>query len=231
MKINISAIIFIQIFLVNILFSQKIIDDIYVQNGYSSENIVLYDNETFIYERGVENKSKITLGRYIKNNELYILTPIKMTDSNLIINHKSIDNNLDNPIKTIFIFNDGDTAEFEVKYTSIQNAKKWANLTMKTDSLEQINSVKITKWKENDFVSSEYRVSNDTIAVCLLSIEKLINKRIVYHIEPNFSKLEIRINAPSKLAYFINMYQCSYSEMLDYEFELKGKKFITQNRE
>ena len=230
MKIKISTIIFTQVFFVNLLFGQKIIDELYFPLGtYSSESFVFFDNNTFIYELGTENKSKITIGTFTQNNDLFVLNPIKLDKIKLIGNQKSIDDSIDVPIKTFFIFNDGDTSELEVKYTTRETATKWTNSVIETDSLKKINSNDITKWKQDNFVWSDYRINNDSIAVCLLSIEKLINKRIVFYIAPNYSKLEIHINAPSKLAFFINNYECSYSEMSNSEFVLKNKKIKVEN--
>ena len=232
MKMKISTIIFTQIFFVNLLFGQKIIEDIYFKIGsYSSESYVFFDNNTFIYELGTENKSNITLGTFTENKDLIVLNPIKLDEIKLIGNHKSIDDRKDVPIKTFFIFNDGDTTELEVKYTTTQIATKWVNSIIETDSLKKTKSDEITNWKEDDLIWSDYRINNDSIAVCLLSIEKLINKRIVYYIKPNYSRLEIRINAPIKLAYFINMYDCSYSRLENNEFVLKGKKIRIENLE
>jgi hypothetical protein len=230
MKIKILTIIFTQVLFVNLSLSQKIIDDIYVPlTSYSSESFVFFDNSTFIYEIGTENKSKITIGTFTKNNDLFVLNPFKLDKIKLIENQKSIDNRIDAPIKTLFIFNDGDTSELEVKYTTRETATKWTNSVIDTDSLKKIESNDITNWKQDNFVWSDYRINNDSIAVCLISIEKLINKRIVFYIAPNYSKLEIHINAPIKLAFFINNYECSYSEMLNREFILKDKKIRVEN--
>ena len=230
MKTKILTLIFIQVFFVYISLSQKIVDETYIPlTSHSSESLVFFDNNTFIYETGTENKSKVTIGTFTKNKDLYILNPIKLDKINLIGNQKSFDNRISEPLKTYFIFNDGDTSELEVKYTTKETATKWSNYVLETDSLKQIESNEITNWKEDNFVWSDYRINNDSIAVCLISIEKLINKRIVFYIEPNFSKMEIRISAPIKLAFFINNYECSYSELENREFVINKKKIKIEN--
>lgn len=192
--------------------AQTVIEDIKSSNLFCSSRFLLYSDSTFVFERGCEEKSTITLGDYKIENDTIFLFPKKLSEINLIANVEQRNSGRSKPLKTIYKSISGDMVDANTKYVTRNTANLWIEGQISSEELINVDCV--------IYNPKNFRYSNsckNEILSCPIELALLSGTCKSFPISPKNNQLTITLNLPSHaLVYMIN-YEVQYS---DFEHEL-----------
>ena len=202
MKCAIAIVLF---YAMSFAIGQDIVDQFGYSSTFCSGTYYLYSDSSFVHERGCEERSSITLGSYVLKADTLYLHPKRFEEINFISSVEYLDLDTSNYVTTNYVALNNRTVEADTKYTSIENANRWINGKMSTDSLEDHKSVKFNfeiygydfdMTEDYSFFFERVRLTSDTLGACPVELERLTRKRTCYHLPPEINEIRIRLELP-----------------------------------
>jgi hypothetical protein len=188
---------------------QELIDQFGYSSTFCSGTYFLYSDSSFVYERGCEERSSITLGSFKVKNDTVILFPKRLNEIEFIIGVDYIKIDSSKTIRTTYdSYYQDSTVEAYAKYPILDTAELWDSGVILTDSLTDHFSVKFDteSWQNS-------REGNFKLASCPIELERLTEKRLYYGLTSETNEVRIHIALPYKLLIQMINYEMKYEEM------------------
>jgi hypothetical protein len=186
--------------------AQSILNKYGYFSGICSGDLYLCDNSYFYYERGCENRSNLTIGKYYYRNDTLILQPLKLDEINLVVDI-IIDSN-SNYLACNYVNNLLDTVEAYAKYVSLNTAKK-----REKKKYNEIEIFDDTNLINTDVHSQYFKKTIDKIAVCPIELQKLTTQNLYYILPEKATSISIKLNLPKEILQKMIQYNMIYKEL------------------
>lgn len=197
--------------------AQTVIEDLKSSNLFCSSLFLLYSDSTFVFERGCEEMSSITLGEYLIENDTIFLFPKKLSEINLIANVEQRNTGKSKPLKTIYKSISGDVVDANTKYVTRNTANLWIEGQIASEELINVDCV--------NYDPKNFRYSNSCkkeIVACPIELAQLSGRKY-YPILPKNNELIITINLPSHVLVYLINYEVQYSNFEHEEYQLENR--------
>lgn len=220
-----------------LIHAQRIVDQFGYSSALCSGTYYLYEDSSFVYERGCEERSSITLGKYLLKGDSVLLYPKRFEDIDFIRKVEYVDTDTTGSIVTNYVpLNDTAVTSF-AEYPSVENARRWAKELIPSDSLRSAPSVRYNvQIYGNDREPSENynpfgyaRTGQDTLAIYAPELELLLKERTYHLLPPDINEVRIYLNLPHNIVSQLLRYKMKYKELKPTIFKQERRIVKVQN--
>jgi hypothetical protein len=185
----------------------ELLEKFETRRQYCSQHLFLYSDSTYALERGCEGYRQVSVGEFSRNGNDIKLMPYKQLELDIIqeIQFDTITGSSDS-LDIQFILSKGEVRRLGYTVTTLAHAESWSR-----DSISDIYDYNVLDFNPDGKAKINWKKTQDSLAVCLRSLENTIGKKIFIPVNSNVTRVKIYLNLPVELVDVTYSYNETYT--------------------